>query len=291
MKKIIVIILIGLFICVSLIAQDTKYINIETKVKTTNHLSSSILLWMRNDIPRQTSMDRWKGPHSKIISANKGLYEYRQLHFYETNTGLWPSINSVETNIPLDRKIDGIADVSLKNLLSVLRGKKQNKLASTDEVNLFKRTILYASYSKNSKWYKFALPNDEINARSMVLIRKKQGITDREFSTFFNYEFVPTLANYGKLKELRSKIYEPWKKKQWNTPNVAHDNDINVQFQASLILGFATDNLMNDFFKSKELMQLAERLAIFCSAIHGYKIENTITYVEEGKLLTAPKNN
>ena len=69
-------------------------------------------------------MDRWKGPHAKIISANKGLWEYRQIHFAENNTGLWTSIPGVETSIPQDRKIDGVADVTLKNLFSLLRGQK-----------------------------------------------------------------------------------------------------------------------------------------------------------------------
>ena len=53
------------------------------KVTFENYLSSSILLWMRTDKPRQAGMDRWKGPHSKIISANKGMLEYRQLHLTE----------------------------------------------------------------------------------------------------------------------------------------------------------------------------------------------------------------
>jgi hypothetical protein len=43
---------------------------VATAVKSEKHLSSSILLWMRTDKPRQAGMDRWKGPHSQIISAN-----------------------------------------------------------------------------------------------------------------------------------------------------------------------------------------------------------------------------
>jgi hypothetical protein len=122
---------------------------VSTSVKSEKYLSSSILLWMRTDKPRQAGMDRWKGPHSQIIAANKGLLEYRQIHFTENNSGLWQPINGVETNIPQNRKIDGVADVTLKNLLSIFRGKKQNKLAYADEVNLFKRTILYAAFPKN----------------------------------------------------------------------------------------------------------------------------------------------
>lgn len=47
-------------------------------------LASSILLWMRTDQPRQSGMDHWKGPHSKIISATPGMEEYRQIHLAET---------------------------------------------------------------------------------------------------------------------------------------------------------------------------------------------------------------
>jgi len=53
----------------------------------TKHFTSSILLWMRTDQPRQTGMDHWKGPHSGIISATPGLEEYRQIHLAEDNPG------------------------------------------------------------------------------------------------------------------------------------------------------------------------------------------------------------
>lgn len=286
MKKIIATVLLSIFAIVFVNAQNIEPQKIETKVSSTKHFSSSILLWMRTDKPRQAGMDRWKGPHSQIISANKGLYEYRQLHFAEKNEGLWQPIEGIETNIPQDRKIDGVADVTLKNLLSVFRGKKQNKLAYADEVNLFKRTILYASFPKNSKWYNVAQPNEKIDAGAMVFFRKKQGVTDKEFANFFNEELVPTLANFGKLKELRSKVYEPWKQKQWNTPNVAHDNDEKDQFQASLMLGFSNKGEMEQFFKSDELKKTSERIALFCSAVNAYEIAETLTFVKDGKQLS-----
>jgi len=84
------------------------------------------------------------------------------------------------------------------------------------------------------------------------------------------------------LKELRNKAYNPWKQKQWNTPNVAHDNAPEVQFQASLMLGFSNDNAMKSFFSSDELKKLSTRLLIFCSAIHAYEIAETLTFVKNG---------
>ena len=90
-----------------------------TRPKARKQFSSSILLWVRNDQPRQRGMDYWKGPHSRIISANPGLEEYRQIHLAQDNPGRWPATDAVETTIPSDRKIDGIAEVALKSVLSL----------------------------------------------------------------------------------------------------------------------------------------------------------------------------
>lgn len=259
---------------------------VSTKVKSETHLSSSILLWMRTDKPRKEGMDRWKGPHSKIISANRGLLEYRQLHLAENNQGLWISVPGVETIIPPDRKIDGIADVTLKGFLSLLRGRKQNAIASKDEVNLFKRTILYAAFPHNSRWYQVADATVKTEARSMVFFRIKEGVREDDFKKFINEELTPSLANTGVLKELRSKAYSPWKESQWNTPNVLHDNPKEVQFQASLLLGFTDKSAMEQFFKSENVKKLSDRISTFCSAVHAYEIAETLTFVKDGKELS-----
>ncbi len=284
MKKISLIITLYIATFISAYAQN-KPTKVATTVKSEKHLSSSILLWMRTDKPRQAGMDRWKGPHAQIIAANKGLWEYRQIHFAESNTGLWQPINGVETTIPQNRKIDGVADVTLKNLLSIPKGKEPNKKASADEINLFKRTILYAAFPKNSKWYNVADANTKIEASSMVFFRKKEGVSNKDFQKFINNELTPALANTGMLKELRNKVYNPWKQKQWNTPNVLHDNDASVQFQASLILGFANKSDMEKFFNSEDIKKLSAKIANYCSAVNAYEIYETITFVKDGKRL------
>ena len=59
----------------------------------------------------------------------------------------------VETTIPADRKIDGIAKVAFQSALSPLKGRKQTALACKDEVNVFRRTLLYAGPPNTSHWY------------------------------------------------------------------------------------------------------------------------------------------
>ncbi len=283
MKNITLSILFSMAAFIGAYAQTAKAVKVATNVKSEKHLSSTIPLWMRTDKPRQEGMDHWKGSHAQIIASNPGLFQYRQLHLAENNTGLWPTINGVETAIPQNRKIDGVADVTLKSFYAALfQGKKQHNLAFADEVNFLKRSILYIAYPKNAKWNEVSKPETKIQASSIVFLRKKESVSDKDFNKFINEELTPTLANIGMLKELRNKVYNPWKQKDWLTPNVEHDNDKAVQFQASLILGFADKSEMDKFFASEALKNLSGRIASYCAAVDAYEVAETITFVENG---------
>ncbi|MEV0796187.1 hypothetical protein AB0I34_00785 [Kribbella sp. NPDC050281] len=249
------------------------------------HFTSSILLWMRTDQPRQTGMDHWKGPHSGIISATPGLEEYRQIHLAEHNPGRWPATDGVETSIPADRKIDGVAEVTLHSALSPLKGRKQTQLAYQDEINVFRRTLLYTGTPNASRWYDVAGQGETVGARALVYLRRRDGVGAGEFRTFIKKQLVPTLAGTGVLKELRTQTFLPWIEKLWDTPNVAHDNPDDQHFHASLILGFTDTAARDAFFTSTVIADLSNQLAPLTSAIHAYDVTAALTYVKNGAIL------
>ena len=252
---------------------------------TKKAFASSILLWMRTDLARRQGMEYWKGPHSKIISATPGFDEYRQLHFADSNPGLWPAIRGVETAIPADRKIDGVAEVTFASALSPLRGRKQTRLAYKDEVNVFRRTLLYAGPPNSTRWYDAAGPGETTGARAVIYLRRREGVSTRPFRKFVTDELVPALANTGAMTELRTQVFMPWNEKLWNTPDVAHDNPTAQRFHASLILGFADASARAAFFGSEEIMTMSDELSMFASAVHAYEVSEALTYVEEGRIL------
>ena len=227
-------------------------------------------------------MDYWKGPHSKIISATKGLEEYRQIHLAATNPGLWPEISGVQTSIPDERKIDGVAEVTFRSPLSPLLGRKQTQLAFKDEVNVFRRTLLYAGPPSSSRWYEVASPSETVGARALIYLRRKDGVGAGDFRKFVNKELVPALADTGVLTELRTQTFLPWSEKLWDTPNVAHDNATDQHFHASLILGFADAPARAAFFQSREVESLSGSLAQSASAVHAYDVSAALTYVKDG---------
>lgn len=210
----------------------------KAQLNVRKHLSSSILLWVRTDQPRQTGMDYWKGPHSKIISATPGLEEYRQIHLAEENPGLWPATPGVETEIPVERKIDGVAEVTFQSLLSPLLGRKQTQLAFKDEINVFRRTLLYAGLPNSSRWYEVAEPGETADARALSTSGGRMASVPATSGSSSARSSCPALAGTGVLRELRTQTFLRWSKKLWDTPNVAHDNPADQWFHASLILGF-----------------------------------------------------
>ncbi len=249
--------------------------------KPRKQFASSIPLWVRTDQPRETGMGYWKWPHSKIISATKGFQEYRQIHLADVNPGLWPPTRGVETEIPVERKIDGVAEITFQSALSPLRGRKQTRLAFKDEVNVFRRTLLYLGPPYSSRWYDVAGPGEPVGARALIYLRRRDGVPASDFRKHFT-ELASALAATRMLKELRTQTFLPWIEKLWDTPNVAHDNPEDQRFHASLILGFADSAARAAFFRSRELESLSDALAPFASAVHAYEVSEALTFVKDG---------
>jgi len=255
------------------------------QVDVKKHFTSSILLWMRTDQSRQKGMDHWKGPHSGIIAVSPGLEEYRQVHLAETNPGRWPATEGIETRIPADRKVDGVAEVTFQSVFSPLKGRAQTRLAFKDEVNVFRRTLLYAGAPNTSRWYDVAGPAETVGARAVVYLRRRDGVNGRGFRRVIRKELVPALVGTGVLRELRTQTFLPWHEKTWDTPDVAHDNRADQRFHASLVLGFADPAARTAFFEGTDIEQLSQTLAPVASAIHAYDVFAALTYVQGGEIL------
>lgn len=243
--------------------------------------SVSILLWMRQDKPRQEGMAYWSGGHAQIIAASKGLLEYRQQHLSETEHSFWPKADGLQTIIPEDRRIDGIAEVTFDSLLSPLAGRKQTALAFEDEVNVFRRTLMHMGLPYSSRWYQTA-NSSETALRDVLYIRRKDSLSSGKFKEFVNESLASQLANVTGVTEVRSQVYLPWNEKTWDTPNVAHDNPKSEHLHASIIIGFANEAVRQAFYRDLA-PSLNEELISYASALHAYQIDKTLTFVENGQ--------
>ncbi len=124
-----------------------------------------------------------------------------------------------------------------------------------------------------------------MGARSLVYLRRREGVKTRAFRTFLRDELVPALIRRGPVRELRTQVFMPWIGRLWDTPNVAHDNPADQRFHASLILGFADTDALRAFFDSEDIATLSTRLPEIVSAVHAYEVTEALTYVTDSKVL------
>ena len=154
-----------------------------------------------------------------------------------------------------------------------------------DEINVFRRTLLYAGPPNSARWYDVAGPGEKTGARALIYLRRREGVGTRRFRKFVTDELVPGLVNTGAMTELRTQVFMPWNEKLWDTPDVAHDNPIFQRFHASVILGFNDAASRAAFFAGEEIATLSDRLSEFASAVHAYDVSAAITYVTGGNIL------
>ena len=130
-----------------------------------------------------------------------------------------------------------------------------------------------------------AEPGDKTGARSLIYLRRKDGVGAGDFRKLINKELVPALAGTGVLRELRTQTFLPWNEKLWDTPNVAHDNPADQRFHASVSLGFTDAQERAGFLHGREIESLSNTLAPLTSAIHAYDVSAALTYVKDGTIL------
>ena len=256
------------------------------QVGVRKHFTSSILLWMRTDQPRQKGMDHWKGPHSGIIAASPGLEEYRQIHLAETNPGLWPATTGVETRIPADRKVDGVAEVTFQSALSPLKGRTQTKLAFKDEVNVFRRTLLYAGAPGTSRWYDVAGPGRD-RRRPSRRLPAPQG--RRQWPRVpQGHQEGPGPRAHRHRRARRSCAPRrscPGTRRRGTPPTSPTTTRPTSASTPRWSSGSPTRPPGQRSSKAPAIEQLSQMLAPVASAIHAYDVVAALTYVKGGEIL------
>ena len=59
-------------------------------------------------------------------------------------------------------------------------GRAQTRLAYKDEINVFRRTLLYAGPPSSPRWYEVGAPGEKVGARALIYLRRRDGVSSRE---------------------------------------------------------------------------------------------------------------
>ena len=170
-------------------------------------------------------------------------------------------------------------------MLSPLLGRKQTKLAYKDEINVFRRTLLYAGPPNSSRWYDVAGPGEKAGARALIYLRRRDGVGAGAFRKFISDELVPALAEHRRAEGTadpgvhaleREALGHPERRaRQPRRPAVPRlaDPRLHRRSRAGGLLRQRGDPTLSD------------KLASFVSAVHAYDVSAALTYVKDGEIL------
>ncbi len=248
-------------------------------IKTT---AASVLLWLRDDLPREQTREHWRGAHAQLVARTPGVLDYRQHHFDPDQAGLWPSGEGVETEISASRRVGGMPEVTFEGAFSSLKSGKHNKLVFADEANAFRRSILYLTGPGGGRRH-IEARGDLVGFRAVVLLRRRQGMGFRAFSRFVNESLGGALASAPGLTEVHTQAFLPWIERLWDTPGVAHDNPADQRYHGSLVLGARDREALEAALASDAVSSLIASQREHCVAIHAYTVADTYTFRRDGR--------
>ncbi|MGC0416867.1 SMP-30/gluconolactonase/LRE family protein [Embleya sp. AB8] len=243
---------------------------------------SSVLLWLRTDLPRERAGAYWAGPHSRLVARTPGLLEYRRHHFAAAGPGLWPALDGVQTAIPDERRIDGMPEATFEHAWSPLLSVRHNRLVRADERNVFRRTVRYATAPGGGRWFHTG-DGESVGARTVILLRRRPGVPASAFRRLVDDLLGPALDAAGDTLELRTQTFRSWTGPPCGAPGVAHDNPPQARFHASIVLGAANADALHTILASPSVEAIRRPLAAGCTAIHAYTVADTHVLRRDGR--------
>lgn len=247
----------------------------------TGTFASSTLLWLRRDLPRKRALAYWRGPHAELVARTPGFREYRQHHFEPANPGLWPELPGVGTAIPPARRIDGMPEATFDGALAVLRPQPRRQDIFAGEANVFERSLLHLTGPRGGRHHR----DEDARAgfRTVVLLRRRDGVGARAFRGWVNNALGPALADAPGMAEVRTQVFLPWMRQLWETPDVAHDNPPAERFHASIVLGAADRPTLEAALAAPAVSATREGQRGHCAAVHAYAVAETYVFCRDGR--------
>lgn len=247
----------------------------------TRATGATVLMWMREDLPRREALEYWRGPHSQLVARTPGILECRQHHFAADAAGLWPGTEGVETAIPEHRRIDGTSEVWFTGPAANLKSLRHNRAVLADEVNVFGRTILHATAPSGGRWH--GTSPGRTGARAVVLLRRRDSVAARALARLLHDRLGPALSAHDGVTEVRTQAFLPFKAWMWNSSGVAHDYAPDQQLHGVLYLGARDEEALRMALTSNSVAELQEEVSSLCAAAHAYPVAATYTYRRDGR--------
>jgi len=157
---------------------------------------------LREDLARDVAYAYWAGPHAEIVKRLPHVMEYNQYHFSATDHGYWPATPTVGTTVPSSWPLDGLTEVRMSSMAAGLRIPLHMREVFLDEQNVFEHVLGHQTGPRGGRWWTTG-HDDTVGHRTILLVRRRRGVSGRTFRAFVHTRLGPALHAAG-ARDLRT---------------------------------------------------------------------------------------
>lgn len=233
----------------------------------------------RADLPRDIADEYWTGPHAELVKRGGHIYEYNQYHFSADDHGYWPATPTVGT-LPTDlHRWDGVTEVRLRNVTEMARA-AYSMLGTIfhDEQNVFDDVLGHVCGPRGGSWWTHR-HNPAVGHRTVLLLRRRRGVSLSKFRAFVHGRFGRTLHDCGAL-DVRAYTFLPFTGITHRTPGLSHNQPLSHRHHGAVIFGLNARDELDDLLTTPELEGLVAEQATTLTAVHAYSVDRTVPVIE-----------
>jgi hypothetical protein len=234
-------------------------------------------LRLRSDLPRDVARSYWAGPHAEIAKRLPHLIEYNQHHFSATDHGYWPATAKVGTLVPPSWRIDGLSEVRMSSMSAALLIPLHMREVFLDEQNVFEHCLGQLTGPRGGRWWTTG-HDASIGHRTVLLVRRRRGVSGRAFRAFVHARLGPALYAGG-ANDLRTYTFLPLAPLAHATFGVSHDNPSHWRYHAGVVFGTDTRAEVEDVIASPEVKAAVQDQHQACTAVHAFAIDRTVPVI------------
>lgn len=143
-----------------------------------------------------------------------------------------------------------------------------------DEQNIFERVLGQITGPGGCRWWA-AEHDDSVAHRTVLLLRRRRGVSGRVFRRYVHDRIGPALRNSG-AHDLRTYTFLPWMRFLHSTIGVAHDNPVTRRYHGCVIFGADSRSALDDLLKSEQIRNIVADQHTALTAIRAFAVERTV---------------
>ena len=232
---------------------------------------------LREDLPRDVAREYWAGPHAELVRRLPRLVEYNQYHLSATDHSYWPATHNVGTTVASSWRTDGLTEVRFSSIAAALLLPPRMRAVLFDEQNLFEHVLGHLTGPAGGRWWTSG-HDDSVGHRTVLLVRRRRGISGRSFRAFLHARLGPALHSAG-ARDLRTYSFLPLTAVPHRTPGVSHDNPPHRRYHGAVVLGTGTRAELDDVIASPDVTAAIKDQHVTCTAVHAFAVDRTVPVI------------